>query len=326
MPIPWIELDGSPTESFGRQGIKATRNVLCPWDQRRDGVAEILGQGYVFGGESVGFLPYPDINQVVAVNVNIVPFHDKTVLQPENEDLSEFLQQYQSPAKITINYELIETEAREMEELPAPEIDTFLTYSVDIGGETILVPVRGLGWTDTRTDVWGNGTLEDYVAAGGDDLARSRAAEFPKVPSEQNRMREEDTHTTKRVTLVEHHLDWHRVAYPPYLTMRKKAGKVNKVRFLGGEPHTMLFMGATVERQFYLPWGINQYNPFYKVSYLFSEKLIHETDTKLFGWNTKFRSDPAAARRWVEAVDANGNLLYPMTELDSLFSYANTPI
>ena len=141
MTIAFKELAGSPVETFGPEGMKAQRMLLCAWDDRRDVVEQLLGDGYAFGGRSRA--RYPDSSDVVAMRIRSEPFGDDVAPQVLAE-LTEGLNRYKGFAKITVDYQLLMPAERS--DLPEAEAGTFLAYRQSFGSERVRMPVQSLIW------------------------------------------------------------------------------------------------------------------------------------------------------------------------------------
>ena len=97
MTILFKELAGSPTETYGSDGMKAQRRLLCAYEDRLAAVAVLLGQGSVFGGQSPA--SYPGLSTAVAVEVQVEPFEKRPDDQGEFVDLTCRLEQLQQPVR-----------------------------------------------------------------------------------------------------------------------------------------------------------------------------------------------------------------------------------
>lgn len=128
MTVPFKELAGSPVETYGPDGMKAERRILCAWEDRLAMVGELLGTGYSFGGtQSAG---YPDRQGVVAVQVKVEPFESRPDQQGAFSQIGGQLNSYSGQlARLTIDYEL-PAAAPDIAGLPALSAGTTLRYRV----------------------------------------------------------------------------------------------------------------------------------------------------------------------------------------------------
>jgi hypothetical protein len=282
MTVAFKELAGSPLETYGPDGMKAQRVLLCGWDDRELVVEQLLGDGYEFGGR--GRAGYPDKPDLLAMRIRCEPFADDVTPQVLSE-LTEGLNRYSGFAKVTVSYELLV--AADREDLPAVEPGTLLTYRQQPGGETMILPGHALAW------------------AG--------AAGVPVPP---------EAVPAIRVPIVEHHFTWHRVVRPPWEAIRHGVGTVNDATFLGAAAGTVLFAGATAEREFIRIDELANPALNWRLGYLFREKAVKTGDGSVVGWNHAYRSLPADDPGWDELVDAHGNRPYPSSDFSQLFQFA----
>jgi len=284
MTVAFKELAGSPLETYGPDGMKAQRVLLCGWDDRELVVEQLLGDGYEYGGRSRA--QYPGKPDVVAMRTRCEPFTDDLAPQVLSE-LTEGLNRYNGFAKVTVSYELLVPSDRE--DLPAVEQGTILTYRQQPGGETMVLPGHALAW------------------AG--------AAEAPVPP---------EAVPPIHVPVVEHHFTWHRVVRPPWEAIRQCMGTVNEAAFMGAAAATVLFAGATAEREFIRFDELANPALAWWIGYLFREKAIKTPGGSVVGFNHAYRSLPADDPGWDELVDANGNRPYPSSDFSQLFQFAAT--
>ncbi|MBN2581410.1 MAG: hypothetical protein JXB10_20685 [Pirellulales bacterium] len=234
MTTPFKELAGSPRESFGPDGMEAERRLICAWDDRRALVEEILGDGYEFGGQNP--VAYPGVSSVVAVRVRVEPLTDDLVKQ-DLAELTDGPNAYQGFARLTVNYELLT--AADRADLPEIEPQTFLTYRMDRGTETVTFGGDALYWP-------GNPEATFPSAAEGRLL----------LP----------------VTI--HRLTWHRAVNPPWSAIRVSSGTFNDAPFLGAAEGTLLFDGAAAERVFLRISDLDTPEFSWRIEYFFREKPL----------------------------------------------------
>ncbi|HEY4759138.1 MAG TPA: hypothetical protein VIH42_01020 [Thermoguttaceae bacterium] len=243
MTTPFKELSGSPREFYGPDGMKAQRRLLCAWNDRNALVQEILGDGYQFGGENP--VAYPDVSSVLAVQVQVEPLTDDMIRQ-ELTELDEGLNAYQGFAKVTVNYETLMPTA--LSALPDVSPLTFLTYRLELDYETVAYSGGNLYWPGNPQ------------------------ATFPT-----------DAQGTLRIPVTHHRLTWHRVVNPPWTAIRQTSGSWNEAEFLGAPAGTLLFDGATAEREFLSISELNQPEFGWCIEYIFRENpLVLQPNQNIF--------------------------------------------
>ena len=281
MTIAFKELAGSPVEDYGPDGLKARRILLCAWGDREQLVEQILGDGYTYGGLSRA--QYPDKPDVVAIRVRCEPLTDDVTPQVLGQ-LTEGLNRYAGFAKVTVDYELLA--AADRKDLPATESGTFLTYRQDFDAEDLLLSGDSFAWEDEPTE----------------------SVPTAAVP-------------TLRIPIVRHHLTWHRVVGPPWQAIRECVGTVNNGLFLGAAAETMLFDGATAQREFLRISGLAAAELAWRISYVFRERAVKTGDGTIVGFNHAYRSLPTNDPDWDRLADGAGNRPYPAADLSQLFSF-----
>ena len=284
MTVAFKELAGSPVETYGPDGMKAQRVLLCEWDDRELLVEQLVGDGDEYGGRSRA--QYPDKPHVVAIRVRCEPFADDVTPQALSE-LTEGLNRYNGFAKVTVSYELLAPSDRQ--DLPTIEQGTFLTYRQQPGGETMVLPGHALAW------------------AG--------AAAVPVPP---------EAVPALHVPIVEHHFTWHRVVNPPWEAIRLCVGTVNDAALMDAAASTVLFIGATAEREFIRFDDLADSALGWRIGYIFREKSVKTAGGSIVGWNHAYRSLPADDPGWDELVDTAGNRVYPSSNFSQLFQFAAT--
>jgi len=282
MTIAFQELAGSPHETFTPDGLRAERRLVVAWEDRHALVAQLLGEGYEFGGGQPA--AYPERSGVVAVQVAVEPWPAAPDEQGPFSDVTTDLNRYQGKfAQLTVVYELLDA-VLARGDLPAPVQGTFLTYRMEFGGEYVRVPGHGLRWESD--------------------------AALPVPP---------EAVPTLRVPVVEHLVTWHRVPAPPWAAIRALTGTVNATAFLGAAAETVLFDGATAVKQF-LGISAQQQPQFgWRLTYVFRERAI-KAGGGVCGWNHRYRSLPAGNPGWDKLTDAAGQTLYPLADFAPLFA------
>ena len=284
MTVAFKELAGSPIECYSPEGVQAQRRLLCAWDDRRTLVQELLGDGYEFGGRHRA--NYPGTANIVAMRARVEALGDDVVKQNLTE-LTEGLNAYRGFAKVTIDYELLAPTDRG--DLPSAVEGTFLTYRMLRGWETI--------------------------ALAGDDL-KWEGQPSVTVPA--------DAVGAIRVPVAEHRLTWRRVVRPPWTAIRTAAGTVNGATFLGAAAETLLFDGATAQREFLRISEADEAEFAWRIEYVFREKTA-----KLLipgaaaGWNHQYRAQPTGAAGWdrVHSEAISNHYVYRSSDFSALLEY-----
>jgi hypothetical protein len=291
MTVAFKELQGSPIEDYGPNGITARREVVCSWADRHALRDELLGDGYAFNTTPAA--TYPGNDQLVAMNVQIKPFDNAVpgvagaLSTNEFTDIKTEIADYdigdasskKTRAHISIGYELIPlaTLSWPTGSVPGNQIEneTFLTYRRTSGTEyAILKGGGGLRWED---DIQG---LEPPKEA------------FP----------------TQRIPVTDHILTWHRVLDPPWSAINRVKGTVNRDEWFGFPAQTILFDGEDSERQFYMFGGNDPLMASWRITYTFRERRIQFEDengnAQVGGWCHTWREEPAENARWSRLVRA----------------------
>jgi len=286
MTTAFKELAGSPVETYGPDGMKAQRRILVAWENRHGMVAELLGDGYEFGGTQPA--QYPDRPYVLAMCVKLHPWPKCPDEQGAFADVAAQINSYSGKyAEIVVDYELLDA-GTSRSDLPEHEEETFLTYRMDFGGEYVELPSHSLVWTSDAT--------------------------IPVPP---------EAVSTVRVPITEHHVTWHRVVNPPWQAIRDAAGTVNQAAFLGAAAETVLFDGATAEKQFIGIDDLMLPEFGWRITYVFREKAI-KYGGNVFGWNHAYRSLPHDAPGWDKLKDGNNENRYQTSDFTTLFQFATT--
>jgi len=290
MTMLFKELAGSPTETYGAEGMRAQRRLLCAYEDRLAAVAVLLGQSSAFGGQPPA--PYPGRPTAIAVEVQVEPFEKRPDDQGEFFDLTADLNNYSNQfAQLVVSYEMIDPAIRL--KLPKVHKSTILSYRMDFGGEYIRLPGQGLQWQSDPT--------------------------IPVPP---------DVVPTLRIPVVEHHVTWHRVLDPPWEAIRACAGAVNDADFMGAAAETVLCDGAKASREFTGLGSFLEPQFGWRITYVFREKAIKGLEDgdgpTTYGWNHSYRDLPAPRSCWDKLVDRNGNTLYKTADFNTLFQFTAT--
>lgn len=172
------------------------------------------------------------------------------------------------------------------DDLPEPESGTFLTYRMSARAE--------------------------YIALSGQTMHWASDSSVPVPP---------DAIGSVRIPVIEHRITWHRAINPPWAAIRQCVGSVNNVPFLGAVAETVLFDGASTQRQFVRLNPLQQPEYGWRIDYTFLERAIH-VDGATYGWNHRYRSLPQNYPGWDVLLDGNQNALYSTANLATLFQFA----
>ncbi len=234
MPPPFHELAGSPVEMYGPDGMTARRTLACAWPDRAALVRALLGDGYPFGGG--GRAAYPTAPAAVAMRVRVEPLmHDPTGQPPAG--LTEGFSAYHGFARVTVDYEMLETAGRDG--LPEPEPGTLLDYRTEPAEQHVLLPGREVAWPGNPTAV------------------------FP-----------DEARATVCLPAIRHRLTWRRVVRPPWPAIRRCTGALNDAEFLGAAAGALLFEGATAGREFLRLSGLHAAEHVWRLQYSFRENPL----------------------------------------------------
>lgn len=290
MSIPFQELAGSPTESYGPEGMRAERRLLVDYENRLLLIRELFGNSYEFGGATAA--QYPGRAFVKATRITAKPWQEVPGGGTFNDVETNLATYAGKKVLLTVTYKLQQTTG--WPNIEPPE-GSFFTYRQDLGGEYKTLPGFSFHWASGIRDAIGQ--------------------LVPVAP---------EALPTVRRPVTEHQISWHRVVRPPWTAMRQWRGYVNSVAFMGAPAETVLFEGATAEREF-ISFGDLEYPEFgWRIMYVFREKSIYDAATKAYyGWNHTYRGKPQNSPGWDRLVDNAGNFPYRTTaNLGQLFEFA----
>jgi hypothetical protein len=140
MTVPFKELAGSPIETYSTAGAQAERRILCAWEDRRAMAAELLGNGYEYGGQDRS--AYPGHASLVATQVRIEPFHARPDDQGAFDEITAQLNSYNGQyAQLTVGYESAEAVVPASAPASALTLEpgTRVSYRVDFSEEQTVV-------------------------------------------------------------------------------------------------------------------------------------------------------------------------------------------
>jgi hypothetical protein len=232
--VPFEEIGGSPTYALTRTGITATRTLKVRWDYVDALVREFNPRpGNLFA-------TFPGRRALWVDTIDIQPWPST---DPQGELI---LNPYQDMAwyqwaQVKVNYT---TKPHDTEDGNSPRQgdkpnagnDTILSHKVTVGGEYLILPSKGLVWSeyyDPKTDQHGIGPIMGVDKKGN-----------PVQVGGGSRTVAEEVNAGVFVPTVEHNITWHYVAFPPWTAMRTAVGKVNSASWIRCPPGTVLFLGA----------------------------------------------------------------------------------
>ncbi len=142
---------------------------------------------------------------------------------------------------------------------------TFLTHRGSIGIEYFTLPQATLRW---QTD------LKKKIVLSAQEKNNTAIAVPP------------DLQCGKIVPHIEHTLVWNYVQWPPWVSIRAGAGKLNDKLWAGAPAETVLFLGADWEHEY----TSSKQQSYWKLTYKFSEKNYNALDpNNPRGWNHFWR-------------------------------------
>lgn len=284
MTIPYEELQGYPRAGMSNGRFNGVRVFRVAWSQWPAFYGELFGKFEYISGTATITLPatFPGINYTYVTDVTVEGVGKITSGPLGN--LSSTANEY-AYADLTCTYS----------HLPPPETfgpsipsGTILTYSSNLGMEIQTVP----------------GRLMHFNMAG--------PPLNPKLPDE--------TPFGIRIPTEDMNLSFMRVPTIPS-ALRTLRGTVNGGTFMGYAAETVLFLGASISREFQIV--IPPATPaLYRLDYHFSVKSILDNGSQK-GWNHFYRSEgDGAGNSWVPVLDDAGGKPFPTADLSQLFTLA----
>jgi hypothetical protein len=287
MPAQFEELEGSPKLAVSEQGMTAWRSFRVAWADWPAFCGELIGSYQVVGGTFVFTEPleFPGFPNLVVSDIQLEPFDPASPDGTGVGTLGAAPNAYSAGgARVTATY----TTAFDVGNEPRPELPkvpkgTYLTFRADLGAEYMATPGRIWRWQAPPAN--------------------------PVVP--------DDVNPGLLIPQGTFHLTWHRVALPPWSTMRELRGKVNDATFVGAPAGTVLFLGARVRRRFHFV----ALGGFWEVQYTFQENTKELTSGAKVGWNHFYKETKVAGEHWVAIADEDGNAPYGAGDLTQLFVF-----
>lgn len=221
--IPYTRMHGSPTVSVTQDEATAKEELIMA----KGDFPNFIFESFPIPESLNNFIDVRRQMGAIDGVSGIPPLLTKTIeVVPLQSDLPLDDQPY---VKVTINYETAQDKEGDEED---PE--TFLTHTLNAGGQLITYPAQHMEPFDPGTDGW----LPE-----------------PNIPM------------SVFVPTIEHTWSWARVQIPPFAAIRAAMGKVNKSTFLGSPAEQLLFLGVSASQDFTFegeePW---------KIDYKFSER------------------------------------------------------
>lgn len=274
--IQYEELEGSPTLRATREGYQATQVYRIPWTSIGTFLNESFPPVVKVGGGFYQAPPrsFPGIPYLFTTSVAVEPF------DPNNPVASIFsapnqANTYAAGAKVTIEYSTTTQEASD---------DLLRTHRMSLGGEMMILPVGGFGWTSEQTD--------DFVP-----------------------IQHEDVRIGKVIPTIEHSISFEYVPNPPTTAILDTIGCVNEslwepLNTISAPAETALFLGADMYRR-----TTTLGEEAWKLEYRFSQRSIKGLAGELpgglsdpVGWNHFYHPQ----NHWWERIKnkQGGNVYY----------------
>lgn len=139
--VDYVELDGSPKESIGENGFEATRELICPWDDRLTLAVQLSGDATA-GAGAVTYTAaqrYPRNPAASVASVAIAPFGGKCL--PEGGDTKVAKYDY---ALLTTRYSIVDFDSES-----GGDTEAFVSESLEPTAEFITLPGGIYKWGNT---------------------------------------------------------------------------------------------------------------------------------------------------------------------------------
>lgn len=282
MAVPYIELEGSPTERITQDGMEATRVFEVDWDRRWDFCSELLGTTRFAASRQRQHYP-GNPNLVVDEISEIIPWPGDT---PSGASSVPDRSLPRHPrARITVVYRTVKSAPPGGidwggGQLPPYPVGTFLEYSGSVENQVLVLPGRTFRWVDS-----------------------------PNLPVA------EDINAGIRVPVIQHQLVWSRVISPPIDAIVNCIGCVNHTTFLGAPAGTLLFSDVNWDITYDL---LPDVPPRWRLTYAFSQRVIRQ-GSSYRGWNHFYREQAPAG--WWRLAQTNGDDPFPSRDFNQLFQF-----
>jgi hypothetical protein len=289
MPVAFEELEGSPRLRIAEEGITAQRVFRVAWSDWQAFACELIGSYRVVGDAFVFTAPleFPGMPNLLVSEVEVEPFDPASPDGTGVSTLRSTPNQYTAGgARVTATYvTTFDVDNQPRTDLPVVPNGTYLTYRGDLGAEYLHTPGRVWRWKDPPTSA--------------------------QVP--------DDVNPGLLIPQDSFSLTWHRVALPPWSTIRALRGKVNAAPFLGAPAGTVLFLGAKIKRKFQFV----EDGGFWEVAYAFQENTKELSTGDKVGWNFFYKETAVSSEHWVAIEDADENPPYLPGDLTLLFLFGS---
>jgi len=246
-----------------------------------------VGSYQVVGGTFVFSPPveFPGLPSLLVEELEVEPFDPASPDGDGVTTLTSTPNTYTAAgARVTATYRSgFDADNDPREDLPTIPNGTYLTYDADLAAEYLATPGRVWNWVDPPNN--------------------------PPVP--------DDVNPGLLLPQGSFRLTWHRVARPPWSTIRSLRGKVNAATFVGAPAGTVLFLGARATRKF----QFIEHGGFWKLEYAFQENTKELSTGAKVGWNHFYKETAVAGEHWVAIEDADGNPPYEAADLTPLFLF-----
>lgn len=285
--IGFEELEGSPAIRLSARGVVAVREFRCAWGDWPALVRLLVGEFEMVGAAARFSAPlaFPDVPNLVVSEVAVEPFDGGAPAGEDVSTLTSGTNRYDlAGARVRATYRtLFDAAGAARGDLPAVPAGTILVYEAELGTEAQAVPARTWHW----------------VAPPENPLLLADQGPSLLVPTGTYR------------------LSWQRVPLPPWEAIRELRGTVNGAAFVGSPAGTVLFLGATVERQF--PLSAN--GGYWEIAYTFAERTVTLDGGGAVGWNYQYKETPVSGEHWVAIADDSGNPPYRSGDFGKLFEF-----
>jgi len=288
MTVAYEELQGYPRCSMSNGRFNGVRVFRVAWADWPEFYGQLFGTfSYSTSGGATITLPatYPGVNYTYVTDVSVEGVGKITSgVLSGNGSLSNASNEY-AYADVTCTYSFLPPPDTGISGAPTIPGGTILTYSSNLGVDILTVPGRKMEWAN-------------------DNVALPDDAPFGiRVPTEDMNL------SFMHVPIIPSASRWLR-------------GKTNDAEFMGYPAECVLFMGASISREFQIV--IPPATPaLYRLDYHFAVRQILDGGTYK-GWNTFYRSEGDGAGHYWIAVETVGTNQkpFPTADFTELFTLA----